>query len=63
MGLYTPQPIHCNACGAKYETTFNVGYPNGKHVCSRECFEEMRRRETLSLLCKDYTVPALRGKE
>jgi hypothetical protein len=54
MSLWTKQPIFCNACGMRYETDFQVGYPNGKHVCSRECFEEMRRRDVLSMLGKPF---------
>ena len=58
MSLFSKQPIRCNACGAAYETDFQIGYPNGKHVCSQECFDEMRWRETLSMLGKEYRPKA-----
>lgn len=54
---YTRQQLFCNACGKEmFCVPFNAmgGKFLGYRVCSSKCVREMRWRETLSIMGKEY---------
>jgi hypothetical protein len=59
MSLYSKQQIFCNCCGKECFTELPGGMMGGGRtfvylVCTVECLREMRRRETNSILGKEY---------
>jgi hypothetical protein len=55
--IYSKQKIFCNCCGKEMDIEFpNVmgGKFLGYRVCSTKCIQEIRWRETLSILGKEY---------
>lgn len=58
MSLWSKQLVYCNCCGKKCFTELPGGMMGGKFlgyiVCSKECINEIRMRETCSILGKEY---------
>lgn len=58
MSFYSPQEWYCNCCGKRMHTSpcnaMIGGFQLGYKVCSSECSREMRWRDTLSMMGKEY---------
>jgi len=58
MSLYSKQKFFCNACGKEVfcECAAMLGGGPGLkwRVCSSACLQEIRWRETLSIMGKEY---------
>lgn len=55
--IYSKQKIFCNCCGLEmFEEIPRVmgGQYFGFKICSKKCAKEMRWRETLSIMNKEY---------
>ena len=54
MSLFSPMTWFCCCCGQRQESApANTPYAQ-RRVCSKECNDELRWRETLSMLGKGY---------
>jgi len=49
--MFTKQKVFCNNCGKEFEANFQ-SYKG--IVCSKECFEDLDWKKTLSILGKEY---------
>jgi len=56
MSLYSKQKLFCNCCGIEMFVEYHgVNVMGSKFkVCSRVCLREIRWRETLSIMGKEY---------
>ncbi len=59
MGIYSAQKMFCTICGSEYGWTCNHGFSESR-ACSRECHEEWKWRETLSIMGNSYYPPRSR---
>ncbi len=55
MAIFSKQEVRCRICGVEFEINFcgDGGYGAGE-CCSKECAEELRWRQTLSMLGQPY---------
>jgi hypothetical protein len=51
MSIFVKQKCFCNICGLEFMTDFQS---YGGRVCGSECWGELKWRETLAILGKDY---------
>jgi hypothetical protein len=54
MSLFSKQKLFCNICGKEIEEEYNQIIGRNCRVCSEECLDEFRWRDTLSMLGKEY---------
>lgn len=57
MSLFSKQKIFCNCCGLEMLIEYSKvlgGSFLGYKVCSAKCVREIRWRETLSIMGKEY---------
>lgn len=47
-------PWFCNACGVQKNTICGDAYGSKWRVCSKECYDEITWRETLSIMGHEY---------
>ncbi len=52
--IYSKQKIFCNACGKEMFIELPKVVGREFKCCSMECIEEMKWRETLSIMGKEY---------
>jgi hypothetical protein len=52
--MYSKQTVYCNCCGKKLDIELPKMMGRSFKCCSRECIEEMRWRETLSIMGAKY---------
>jgi hypothetical protein len=52
MSLFSPMHLYCNNCGKAFVT--RAGGEWHTRVCSRSCHRDLKWRETLSILGKDF---------
>ena len=58
MSLFSKQKLFCNICGKEVEEEYDKIIGRNCKVCSTECLEEFRWRDTLSMLGKEYRPKA-----
>ena len=51
--MFSKQPWYCCVCGLAVERAATDSYWN-QAVCGKECWEEKKRREYLSIMGKEY---------
>jgi len=52
---YSKQVIYCNACGKKMMEELPRVIGKEFKVCSSDCLQEIRWRETLSIMGEEYS--------
>jgi hypothetical protein len=54
--IYSKQKLHCNCCGKLLEIEFPRIIGRDFKVCSKECLQEIKWRETLSIMGEKYSL-------
>lgn len=62
MTLFSNQRWYCTACGARQESPMPQAMGREWKVCSRECLGEIKWREVLSMMGKEYRARGLEEK-
>lgn len=52
--MFSKQLIYCNCCGKEIHAELPKVMGKEFKCCSMECFEEMKWREALSIMGKEY---------
>jgi hypothetical protein len=56
MSLWSKQFLFCNICGKEFEIEIPRSLGKNCKVCTIECLEEYKWRETLSIMGKSYKL-------